>query len=83
MSTSGSWRVSWPGSAMRWTWSVEARSVNGRNLEVRYRGPNGFDELERLAKTSAQARFARGQVTLGLQARRALQESLDRRDSGE
>lgn len=59
------------GAADGWTWSVEARSVNGRNLEVRYRGPNGFDELERLAKTSAQARFARGQVTLGLQARRA------------
>ncbi|WP_288758192.1 YicC/YloC family endoribonuclease [uncultured Brevundimonas sp.] len=59
------------GAADGWTWSVEARSVNGRNLEVRYRGPNGFDELERLAKASAQARFARGQVTLGLQARRA------------
>ncbi|WP_292132544.1 YicC/YloC family endoribonuclease [Brevundimonas sp.] len=59
------------GAADGWTWSVEARSVNGRNLEVRYRGPNGFDELERLAKAAAQSRFARGQVTLGLQARRA------------
>ncbi len=59
------------GAADGWTWSVEARSVNGRNLEVRYRGPNGFDELERLAKAAAQTRFARGQVTLGLQARRA------------
>ena len=59
------------GGADGWTWSVEARSVNGRNLEVRYRGPNGFDELERLAKAAAQSRFARGQVTLGLQARRA------------
>ncbi len=58
------------GVADGWTWSVEARSVNGRNLEVRYRGPNGFDELDRLAKASGQARFARGQVTLGLQARR-------------
>lgn len=58
------------GAADGWTWSVEARSVNGRNLEVRYRGPNGFDELDRLAKAAGQARFARGQVTLGLQARR-------------
>ncbi len=41
-----------------WTWAVEARSVNGRNLEVRFRGPNGFDGLERLAKTAAQARMA-------------------------
>lgn len=59
------------GAADGWTWSVEARSVNGRNLEVRFRGPNGFDELERLTKAAAQTRFARGQVTLGLQARRA------------
>jgi len=26
-----------------WTWTVEARSVNGRSLETRYRGPHGFD----------------------------------------
>lgn len=58
------------GASDGWTWSVEARSVNGRNLEVRYRGPNGFEELDRLAKAAGQARFARGQVTLGLQARR-------------
>jgi len=54
-----------------WSWSVEARSVNGRNLEVRFRGPPGFDNLERLAKTSGQARLNRGQVTLGVQAKRA------------
>ena len=54
-----------------WTWSVEARSVNGRNLEVRFRGPPGFDGLERHAKTAAQARLNRGQVTLGVQAKRA------------
>jgi len=54
-----------------WNWSVEARSVNGRNLEVRFRGPPGFDALERLTKTAAQARLARGQVTVGMQAKRA------------
>lgn len=55
-----------------WTWSVEVRSVNGRNLEVRFRGPPGFDSLERHARASAQARLSRGQVTLGIQAKRAL-----------
>ncbi|MDI1326326.1 MAG: YicC family protein [Brevundimonas sp.] len=60
------------GSEGDWTWSVEARSVNGRNLEVRFRGPPGFDTLERHAKTSAQARLSRGQVTLGIQTRREL-----------
>ena len=54
-----------------WSWSVEARSVNGRNLEVRFRGPPGFDGLERHAKAAAQARLSRGQVTLGIQGKRA------------
>lgn len=58
------------GAQGAWTWTVEARSVNGRSLEVRYRGPPGFDNLERLAKAAAQARLNRGQVTLGLQAKR-------------
>ena len=53
-----------------WTWAVEARSVNGRNLEVRFRGPPRFDLLEPLAKASAQKRFGRGQVTVGVQAKR-------------
>ena len=59
------------GAADGWTWSVEARSVNGRNLDVRFRGPNGFDTLERLTKAAAQERLNRGQVTVGVQARRA------------
>ena len=59
------------GAADGWTWSIEARSVNGRNLEVRFRGPPGFDNLERLAKASGQSRLNRGQVTLGVQAKRA------------
>jgi uncharacterized protein (TIGR00255 family) len=54
-----------------WSWAVEARSVNGRNLEARYRGSPGFEGLERAAREAAQARFQRGQVTIGLQARRA------------
>jgi len=54
-----------------WTWSVEARSVNGRNLEVRFRGPPGFDTLENLAKASARTHFTRGQITVGVQAKRA------------
>ncbi|NBB63721.1 YicC family protein [Pseudomonas sp. ODNR1LW] len=58
------------GAGHGWTWSIEARSVNGRNLEVRFRGPHGFDALERAAKAAAQARFTRGQITVGVQARR-------------
>ncbi|MFN3778386.1 MAG: YicC/YloC family endoribonuclease [Brevundimonas aurantiaca] len=60
------------GAGEGWTWAVEVRSVNGRNLEVRYRGPNGFDTLERAAKTAAQARFVRGQISVGVQAKRTV-----------
>ena len=54
-----------------WSWTVEARSVNGRSLEPRFRGPPGFDGLDRIAREAAQARFQRGQLTIGLTAKRA------------
>ena len=54
-----------------WSWAVEARSVNGRNLETRFRGPPGFETLDRAARDGAQARFQRGQLTVNLQAKRA------------
>ena len=59
------------GAHQGWTWAVEARSVNGRNLEVRFRGPPGFEALERAARDLAQARFQRGQLTVGVQAKRS------------
>ena len=59
------------GALDAWSWAVEARSVNGRNLEVRFRGPPGFEGLERAAREGAQARFQRGQLTVGLQAKRS------------
>ena len=59
------------GALGAWSWSVEARSVNGRNLEARFRGPPGFDGLERIVREAAQSRFQRGQINVGLQAKRA------------
>ena len=53
-----------------WTWAVEARSVNGRNLEVRFRGPPGLDALERPAREAAQSRFQRGQINIAVHGRR-------------
>jgi len=54
-----------------WTWAVEARSVNGRGLETRFRGPPGYDSLERVTREAAQGRFQRGQVNVTVQAKRA------------
>ena len=48
----------------RWVW--EARSVNGRNLEIRCRVPQGFDRLENPARTSVGGRLKRGNVSLTL-----------------
>ena len=59
------------GSHGAWSWAVEARSVNGRNLETRFRGPPGFEGLDKAARDGAQARFQRGQLTVNLQAKRA------------
>ena len=59
------------GARGAWSWTAEARSVNGRSLEVRFRAPAGFESLERLAREAAQARFQRGQVGITVQARRA------------
>lgn len=59
------------GALGAWSWAVEARSVNGRNLDVRFRGPPGFDALERVTREGVQSRFQRGQVTVGVQAKRA------------
>lgn len=54
-----------------WVWSIETRSVNGRNLEVRAKTPPGFDAVDRAARELAQARFQRGQVGVTVQLRRA------------
>ncbi len=57
------------GALEDWAWAIEARSVNGRNLEVRFKGPNGFETLERLVREASQARFQRGQINVTIQAR--------------
>jgi uncharacterized protein (TIGR00255 family) len=59
------------GRAGAWTWIVEARSVNGRGLETRFRGPPNFEGLERTAREAAQGLFSRGQLTVAVQARQS------------
>jgi uncharacterized protein (TIGR00255 family) len=51
----------------RWRW--EAKSVNGRGLELRLRVPPGFDSIEAAARMLAGERFKRGniQATLNLE----------------
>jgi uncharacterized protein (TIGR00255 family) len=48
------------------TWAWEARSVNGRGLDVRLRLPPGHDGLEPHARDAALKRFSRGNISLSL-----------------
>lgn len=54
---------------LAWTW--EARSVNGKGLDVRLRLPPGYEALEIPAREAAAKRFTRGNIslTLTMQAR--------------
>lgn len=49
---------------LRWRW--EAKSVNGRGLDMRFRIPAGFDGLEAGARTLAAERFKRGSLQVVL-----------------
>ncbi|OLF77791.1 hypothetical protein AWH62_03725 [Maricaulis sp. W15] len=58
------------GQADGWNWTWEARSVNGKGLEARFRLPTGFERLETKARDLAKARFSRGNVNATLNLRR-------------
>jgi uncharacterized protein (TIGR00255 family) len=45
---------------LRWRW--EAKSVNGRGLDLRFRAPTGYEGLEVGARTLAGERFKRGSL---------------------
>jgi uncharacterized protein (TIGR00255 family) len=50
--------------ALRWRW--EAKSVNGRGLDLRLRTPPGYDGLEAPARKLAGERFQRGSFQVSL-----------------
>ena len=52
----------------RWTW--ELKSVNARNLDLRFRLPSGHDHIEARARSDIAARFARGNVSVHLSLKR-------------
>jgi uncharacterized protein (TIGR00255 family) len=59
------------GHGYRWVW--ELRSVNGKGLDIRFRGPPGMEQLEQPAREMISARFARGSVQLTLTLQRDTQ----------
>ncbi|MDO8608309.1 MAG: YicC/YloC family endoribonuclease [Phaeospirillum sp.] len=57
-----------------WVW--EAKSVNGRGLELRCRLPSGHDALEVAARDAAAKRLKRGNIQLSLTISRVGEQSL-------
>lgn len=54
------------GEAEWGSWAWEAKSVNGRGLDVRVNFPPGFDALDRAIKTVAPKYFSRGSLQVSL-----------------
>jgi uncharacterized protein (TIGR00255 family) len=54
------------GTAAGLTWTWEARSVNGRGLDIRLRLPPGNEALEIPARDAIAKRFSRGNIALAL-----------------
>jgi len=54
------------GEAEWGSWAWEAKSVNGRGLDVRVNYPPGFDVLDRAIKTAAPKYFQRGSLQVSL-----------------
>jgi len=54
------------GHAEAYSWTFEAKSVNGRSLDIRCRMPGGFDQIEAVARAEIPKRLARGTVNLTL-----------------
>ena len=61
---------------VRWHW--ELRTLNGRGLDIRFRGPAGFDDVEAKAREAISAVLARGSVQATLQVKRAGTAALPR-----
>lgn len=67
-SMTGFARVQGTSGVVRWTW--ELRSVNGKNLDLRIRIPNGLDTLEQKIRERCAAVLKRGNVSVGLSMQR-------------
>ena len=56
------------GEGLAWAW--EARSVNGRGLDIRLRLPPGFDAIDAAVRETVTKRISRGNVTINLTTER-------------
>jgi uncharacterized protein (TIGR00255 family) len=58
------------GAADGYGWVWEVKSVNSKGLDLRFRLPNGFDQLEAAARKLAADTFVRGNLSISLNLQR-------------
>lgn len=58
------------GTAAGLSWAWEARSVNGKGLDVRCRVPAGMESVDAVVRDRAGRRFRRGNITINLSVTR-------------
>ena len=72
-SMTGFARVDGTHGGVQWTWEI--RSVNGRNLDIRVRLPNGHDDLDPGVRALIREKLTRGNVNVSLTLTRGAQDT--------
>ena len=58
------------GAAAGYSWAWEVKSVNSKGLDLRFRLPHGFDQIEAGARKLGGERFTRGNLSINLTLQR-------------
>lgn len=58
------------GAAAGYSWAWEVKSVNSKGLDLRFRVPHGFDQIEAAARKLAGEKFVRGNLSINLSLQR-------------
>ena len=58
------------GAAAGYSWVWEVKSVNSKGLDLRFRLPHGFDQIEATARKLGAEKFARGNLSINLTLQR-------------
>ncbi len=58
------------GAAAGYSWAWEVKSVNSKGLDLRFRLPHGFDQIEAGARKIGGERFTRGNLSINLTLQR-------------